>query len=71
LFVLYFSVAPEAGSKVLRVSVARGASDAGVGFAACGAGSVVDVVDLDFLDFDFLEVGGAMVYFVVICVWDC
>lgn len=61
---LYFRVAPEAGSKVLRVSVARGASGAGV---ACGAASLLG---FDFRGLEALgEVSGEMVYFEVILVY--
>jgi hypothetical protein len=64
--VLYFKVAPETGSKVFRVNVARG---------ALGSGAAVDSVG-SFENFDgrFLgalgEAGGcAMVYFEDMRVW--
>jgi hypothetical protein len=68
--VLYFSVAPEVGSKVLRVSVARGASGAGVRVVVDGSlGVVGEAFVFRALAFEG-SVGGVMVYFDVMRVCD-
>lgn len=67
---LYFSVAPDVGSKVLRVSIARGASGAGAGVVVRGSLRVVDEAFV----FRGLALegsaGGLIVYFVVMRVCD-